>query len=531
MTEFDVSGWPSAPSITARSPLPLAVRGRQWAMTALAIIAVMALCFLSHGLVFGTLASYERLTGQYRVEQFSWLSPNATLKLPDIAPAASLTIVGRAPHDQHWTLECAGTRLMTVDLRAGFFRQSLPFSALCAAQGLTIQSDWSVVPAAGGGSRDPRSLSYQLFALQSGADAIPLTAVLAHSAGVYTAESEDIRSDPIGVLTGRWDATWYRGIAEHGYRYDGNGRVQQNVAWPFLFPMLVKGVAAASGLSIASAMIWLNAGLVFTALLVLFFIGRVSGLTRSLALVAPVWLSFNAFGFFLVGGFSEPLFLTLEFLLVLLLLRRHYGAALVTLALLSATRFIGVIGVAWFALTIWRDASLSRLGRLVRIAVAGIMGVLGIVADSLIKGLQTGHPLAAFTVRKSWSTTPFSVLGGIFDLSALFSGDYLLTLVLAALLAGYALYIGLRTLGPTGSAAGRLLLGAGVSLVAATLILNPELHSAGRYFLPFAPAIVGMLCYTPLRTRSLALILIATAAGAAFMPLIVIRIAMAQAPF
>jgi len=529
MTEFNVSGTPAAREIRVSR----ALRGWQIILTVLALIAVVVFWLLGRGLVFGILTHYESMTGRYQTDHFSWASPNLTLKLPSAPLAVALTVVGDAPHDQRWTLECAGTLLMSVDVHAGFFRQSLPFPSLCTAQGLTIRSDWSVTPAATatGGSRDRRSLSYQLFAVQLGADAVPLEAMLARSTGLYNIERADISTDPEGVLTGRWDATWYRGIAEHGYRYDGDGREQQNVAWPFLFPILVKGVALACGISIASAMISLNAGLLLAALLLLFVIGRASGLTRSLALVAPVWLSFNAFAFFLVGGFSEPLFLFFEFLLVWLLLRKKYGAAAVTMALLTATRFVGAIGVAWFALTIWRDTSLSRLGRLVRIGFAGVMGLLGIAADMTIKGLQTGHPLAAFTVRKGWSISSFALLSGILDPSALFRGDYLLALLLATLLVGYAIYVWVLTLGPAGSGPGRLLLGAGVSLVAATLILNPEFQSAGRYFLPFAPAIIGLLCYKPLQTRSLALILMVTAAGAAFMPLIIVRIAMGQAPF
>jgi Mannosyltransferase (PIG-V) len=224
------------------------------------------------------------------------------------------------------------------------------------------------------------------------------------------------------ILTERWDANWYRDIAQRGYRFDGDGSVQQNVAWPFLFPLLVKGVAVAWRLPAASAMIGLNAVLLLAALLLLFAIGRASGLTHSLSLVAPAWLSFNPFAFFVVGGFSEPLFLTLEFLIALLILHRKYGISALMLALLTATRFVGLINVGWVVITVWYDTSLSRLGRLWRIAVASGAGLLGIVADVAIKGAQTGYPSAAFVVRKSWQVTRLSVLGGVLHPYTLFSG-------------------------------------------------------------------------------------------------------------
>jgi len=518
----------AAPAHSSVAPI---IRGWQWVLTAAAVVAVIAFWFLGRGIVVGTLANYERITGQYEAHEFSWASPNVTIRLPAAMAAESLTVVGHAPHDQRWTLDCAGTMHMSVDIRAGFFRQSLPLSSLRETHGMTIQSDWASVPATGIGSRDTRALSYQIFAVQSGADTLALSELLSHSGGLYGIEPVESRSDPQGVLTERWDANWYRDIAEHGYRYDGDGRVQQNVAWPFLFPALIKGVATACNIPVSTAMVRLNAVLLLTALLLLFAIGRVSGLTRGLSLVAPVWLSFNPFAFFLVGGFSEPLFLTLEFLIVLLLLRRKYAAAVVTIALLTATRFVGLIGVAWIAISLWRDPSMTRRGRFLRITGAGAMGVLGIAADIVIKGVQTGHPLAAFTVRSGWQTTPLSVLRGILHPHALFSGDYLLALLLPALLAGFAIYVAIHVLRNTGGWPERVLLGTSGSLVAATLILNPELHSAGRYFLPFAPAIVGLLCCAPLRTRALSFILMVTAAGGAFMPFIVMRIAMGQPPY
>jgi hypothetical protein len=507
------------------------VRGPERLWTAVAVIGIVAIWFLGRGIVVGTLANYENMTGRYQAHEFSWASPDVTLGLQPENSTGSLTLVGRADHDQRWTLDCAGKMHTSVDIHAGLFRQLLPLPSPCEGKGMTIHSDWAWVPADRVGSQDSRSLSYQLFAVESGADTLLLDNLVRNSSGLYGVEPIEFRSDPEGVLTERWDANWYRDIAQRGYRFDGDGGVQQNVAWPFLFPSLVKGVAVAWRLPVASAMIGLNAVLLLAALLLLFAIGRASGLTHSLSLVAPAWLSFNPFAFFVVGGFSEPLFLTLECLIVLLLLHRKYGISAVIVALLTATRFVGLIGVGWIAITLWYDTSISRFGRLWRIVLAGGAGLLGIVMDVAIKGAQTGYPLGAFAVRKSWQVTPLSVLNVILHPYALFSGGYLLALLLPALLTMYAMYVLGKTWRHAGMVEVRLLLGTGISLVSATLALNPELHSAGRYFLPFAPAIVGLLACVPLRTRSLSFILIATAAGGAFMPFIVERIAMGQPPY
>jgi hypothetical protein len=115
--------------------------------------------------------------------------------------------------------------------------------------------------------------------------------------------------------------------------------------------------------------------------------------------------------------------------------------------------------------------------------------------------------------------------------SALFSGDYLLALWLPALLVVYTMVVLAGTRARAGTKDVCLLLGVGLTLVAATWVLSPEIHAAGRYFLPFAPAIVGLAAYAPLQRRSLALLLVSTAAGGAFMPFIAARIAMGLPPY
>ncbi len=507
------------------------VRGWPRVSTAAALFALVVVWFFGRGIVIGTLANHERLTGHFDAHAFSWAAPDVTLKVPAAGRRASLTVVGQASHDQQWTIGCDGVEPMRVDIHAGLFQQLLPVPTACASRGIAIHSGWTMVPADQVGSNDRRSLSWQLLSVRFGVDTVPLTEVISNGAGLYGIEPLEISSDPEGILTERWDASWYRNIVLRGYRFNGDGRVQQNVAWPFLFPMLVKAVAVTGRVPVSSAMVGLNAALLLAALLLLFALGRAIGLTRGHALIAPVWLSFNPFAFFVVGGFSEPLFLMLELLIVLLLLRRKYWLAGAVVALLTATRFVGLIGVAWLAFSVWGDAAVSIRGRLLRVAFAGVAGGLGIVADMAIKGAQTGYPLAAFMVRKGWEVTPLRELAGMLHPGGVFDGEYLPILMLPFALVGWAAYVLIRGLRREGDARACLLIGAGVSVVAATLVLNPELHSAGRYCLPLVPAVVGLLGIASQRSRAMPVMLAMTAAGGAFMPLIVERIAMGLPPY
>lgn len=62
-------------------------------------------------------------------------------------------------------------------------------------------------------------------------------------------------------------------------------------------------------------------------------------------------------------------------------------------------------------------------------------------------------------------------------------------------------------------------------------MLNPEIHSAGRYLLPIAPALVGLLKLArDCRALTCGLYL-ATAIGALFMPFVTMRIAMGLPPY
>jgi len=55
----------------------------------------------------------------------------------------------------------------------------------------------------------------------------------------------------------------------------------------------------------------------------------------------------------------------------------------------------------------------------------------------------------------------------------------------------------------------------GLSIVLAALALNPEIHSAGRDRRPLAPSIVDVLAFEPLRQKSLTVVSLPTAVGAA----------------
>lgn len=264
------------------------------------------------------------------------------------------------------------------------------------------------------------------------------------------------------MLTSRWDADWYKRIASIGYRYDGDNGRQQSVALPFLFPSLVKITATALGIPVPAAMLTFNSACFLLSLVLLFALGRASGLSSEQSLVAPAWTAFNPFAFFLTGGFSECLFLLPECAFILLLLRRRFWLAACVVAFLAATRFVGLLAITGVWLAIWsnKDAS-AKLRALWIVSVAGIAS-LGVVADIAVKWIQSGYPLAAFSVRNAWRVTSVAEWHSALGYRRVFEGDYLPILMPAMLLFGCCAVALAKTWRPSGYSNVSMLLGVGI---------------------------------------------------------------------
>jgi hypothetical protein len=512
--------------------VPLSPSPPRYLSIALALVGLVLLWLFSRGAIVGTLATLEQVTGSISADEFMWATPSLVLRdLPASAATEAVTLVGRAPHDQNWTIECGTWLRMTVNVSAGYFRQSLPSSRVCQQSGITVTSNWSLIPGATTGSRDMRALSYQLYEVRVGAISLPLAEIATSANGLYGVEKIDLRNDAQGTLTGKWDAAWYKSIATNGYRFDGDRWRQQNVAWPFLYPVLVKALSAATKMPISRAMLALNAGLVLGSLFLLFLLGMEMQLSVPAAMIAPAWVACNPFAYFLFGGFSEALFLILECAFVLLLIHKRYGLAVCVVALLGATRFIGYIAIVWLLLALWRPEALQGRSRWPKIIAIAGTGLLGVAADIGVKWYQTGYPHAAFAVRSAWVVTGSDQWANVFQVQRLAQGEYEPLLLLSFATLGYCILVGLDALKHGTRDPNVQVTAVATFVVAATLSLNPELHSVGRYMLPLAPALVGALAAPRWHPKTIVLLPMITILGAIYLPLVVTRIANGLPPY
>lgn len=187
-------------------------------------------------------------------------------------------------------------------------------------------------------------------------------------------------------ILSRWDSGWYLSIVTAGYDYEVLPGQPSNIAFFPLFPLLIRGLAALTGLSPLVAGVTVSllgglAGIVAVYLLAEHVAGR-AGALRTAALLAffP-----GAFVFSMV--YTEGLFIAAAATSLLALLRRQWVVGGAAAAVASAARPNGLVLAvccAYVALpAAWRARSVRPLA-----AVA--LAPLGAVAYAVYLQLRTG---------------------------------------------------------------------------------------------------------------------------------------------
>ena len=148
----------------------------------------------------------------------------------------------------------------------------------------------------------------------------------------------------------RWDATWYREIAEHGYTYDAS-RQSNSVGYYPLYPLVVGTLARATGLS------FYTAGIAFSLLCLLgalLFYGDLLAETGGPGAVLPgvACLLFFPTSFFFASPYTESFFFLSTVAAIWGARRGRWaiaGLAGFSAALLRLNGAIVVLPLAWYA--------------------------------------------------------------------------------------------------------------------------------------------------------------------------------------
>lgn len=203
----------------------------------------------------------------------------------------------------------------------------------------------------------------------------------------------------------RWDAQWYREIAENGYglvRLHEDGRLLSDVAFFPLFPALERLVADLAGLPVVHAGLLVSALASLAAAWGIFATGdRLHGQRVGTVLVLA-WAVLPV-GVVTSMAYSEALFVALAaWGLVAVLDRRWVAAGLLGIAA-GLTRPVGVavaLAVLAGAVVALRRRPPGPERR--RILVGALLAPLGTVGYLAWVGLRTGRPLGYFEVAAGW---------------------------------------------------------------------------------------------------------------------------------
>jgi hypothetical protein len=177
----------------------------------------------------------------------------------------------------------------------------------------------------------------------------------------------------------RWDTAHYVTIALHGYGGAGNLSHDGGLGFFPLFPMMMKGLVAVTGLTATEGRLAVAAIVIANvcfAVAVPLFARLVSArLGDEVARLATILLCVSPFSYFFSVGYSESLFLLLVVLVFTFADRRWWIVAALAVALADSSRLVGLALVPSLLLLAWHRK--VRWPDLVAIAIISPLGTAG----------------------------------------------------------------------------------------------------------------------------------------------------------
>ncbi len=281
-------------------------------------------------------------------------------------------------------------------------------------------------------------------------------------------------NDFFGSLS-NWDGGHYLGIAELGY-----SEKFQYAFFP-LYPLTVRLVSQVTGNYLVAAILISMVSTFFSLHLLYKLI--VTDFNRKIAEKVILVFLFFPTSFFLLTAYSEGLFFLLIIAAFYFLRQNKLFWATAALALVSATRLVGLAAVAAFWIDLLTRQGLNRKNWFI------LLAPLGFVLYSIFLYQQTGDPFYFITAENHWQRTLSTPGVGFWEALKNISGGGLsaenfnifLDLIFAIFGAGFAIRA-FRFL-PTSYAVYSLL---SVSIP----LFTPTLTSIPRFLLPVFPIFI-----------------------------------------
>lgn len=199
----------------------------------------------------------------------------------------------------------------------------------------------------------------------------------------------------------RWDAGWYARIAADGYTNAPlPGSRQTDVAFFPLYPILMRGVAAALGDVYVAGILIANAAYVVAGLLLHRLVA--ARLDDETGTRAVLLLAAQPYGWAFSAVYAESLLLCGWCAAMLLATRGHWVWAGIAAAAATATKPSGVAIVPALLLLAWAQSGWN-CRRTLRPAGAALIGLAGIGAYAAFLWVRFGSPWVYFDAQRGWA--------------------------------------------------------------------------------------------------------------------------------
>jgi hypothetical protein len=189
----------------------------------------------------------------------------------------------------------------------------------------------------------------------------------------------------------RWDAAWYRDIAQHGYtNAPGHEQVQRDTAFFPLYPVLMRVLHSVVPDLYLCGLLISNAAFLCALILIYHFTSAKCG--TGVAQRTIVFLAIYPFSFFFSAVYSESLFLLFAAGAFVLAEQRRWPWAALCAAAAGATRLVGAVVVLGLLLVYLDQIKFEwrRIGPDIGWLLLGTLGTLGYIA---FLATRFGNPL------------------------------------------------------------------------------------------------------------------------------------------
>lgn len=227
----------------------------------------------------------------------------------------------------------------------------------------------------------------------------------------------------------RWDAGWYKDIAELGYAIAPRFDEQRNVVFFPLYPLLIRAVRTLTHHTGMAGLIVSNLCFVIALLLLYRLILRQYG--QEIAKASLILVSVYPFSFYYSAMYSEALFFVLTVAAFTFGHRSQWLLAALMAALASATRFIGVtIGIG--LLVLYLEEIEFQIKRIRPNVLWLALSPMGFVAYLIYLAYAFNNPFIFATGRyvEGWEANSagelVGALQGAMSVSAILTGNFML---------------------------------------------------------------------------------------------------------